>query len=217
LVGIAYFELAACRQSGQVRIFNGRLKDLAMRELLQFSVPITARADERKFSTEELCFATIWAGSGNRNLDGLNKNTFTYRNIITWYLKAAGFSGAAVASYLSISPSRANSLALATRKKIYSGVTIGLMKFVGVKENLSSDELSIHMFKSMRQEMRAAEDALFFCRGADLFVVSGSLRLGRAAYIAAMGPVIDLKCSCSMCKYQSNDLTPYWVEESTLA
>jgi len=186
-----------------------------MHEPLQFSVPTTARIKEDVLS-QDLLFPRY--GDGAR---GFKRGKFTdspsmYRNVITWYLKAAGLTTAAIASHLSISPSRVNALALRTRKQLYSGMTIDLMQWSAKEKKLSLEELPVHMFIAMKQEMWAAENALSYCIKADCRVMSGALRLGRAAYLAAMEPVVGLKCSCDLCKFQSSDFTPYWFEESEL-
>lgn len=184
-----------------------------MNEPLQFSRPTTARIKE-DVSSQDLLFPKYGDGARGFKHGKLTDSPSMYRNVITWYLKAAGLTTATIASYLSISPSRVNALALRTRKQLYSGITIELMQWSGKKKKLSPEELSVHMFVAMKNEMWAAEHALSYCNKADCRVRSGALRLGRAAYVAAMDPVVGLKCSCDMCKFQSSDFTPYWVEES---
>lgn len=186
-----------------------------MHERLQFSVPTTARIKE-DVSGQDLLFPRYGDGARGFKHDKLTDNPSMYRNVIIWYLKAAGLTTATIASHLSISPSRVNALALRTRKQLYSGVSIELMQWVGKEKKLSTDELPVHMFSATKNEMWAAEHALYFCNSADWRVVSGALRLGRAAYVAAMEPIVGLKCSCDMCKLQSSDFTPYWVEETEL-
>ena len=183
-----------------------------MSELLQFSVPSSARIKEDVLS-QDLLFPRYGDGARGFKHGKLTDSPSMYRNVIAWYLKAAGLTTATIASHLSISPSRVNALALRTRKQLYSGITVALMEWTGKEKKLSPEELPVHMFVAMKDEMWAAEHALFFCK-TDVRVVSGALRLGRAAYLAAMESIVGLKCSCDLCKLQSSDFTPYWVEES---
>lgn len=82
--------------------------------------------------------------NGNANQgkhDKLIRSPSMHRNVIVWYLKAAGFTTATIASHLSISPSRVNALALRPRKQLYTGISIELMQWSGKVENLSSEVL----------------------------------------------------------------------------
>lgn len=184
-----------------------------MSELLQFSVPTTARVKEDALS-RDLLFPRYGDGARGFKHGKLTDSPSMYRNVITWYLKAAGLTTATIASHLSISPSRVNALALRTRKQLYSGITIELMQWTGKEKKLSPEELPVHMFVAMKNEMWAAEHALAYCNKADCRVLSGALRLGRSAYLAAMESIVGLKCSCDICKLQSSDFTPYWVDEA---
>ena len=184
-----------------------------MHEQLRFSSPATARIKE-DVQSHDLLFPYYGDGTITFNHQKFTDSPSMYRNVITWYFKAAGLTTATIASHLSISPSRVNALALRTRKQLYSGLSIELMHWAAKEKSLSPGEIPVHVFAAIKSEMRAAEHALSHCYKGDCRVVSGALRLGRAAYVAAMEPVIGLKCSCDLCKLQSAEFAPYWGNET---
>ena len=84
---------------------------------LEFVEPTTARIKERGQGEELLAPhypVDVYSWGIHRPPD----SPTTYRNVISWYLKAAGLTGKEIGGYLSISASRANQLALRTQKQV---------------------------------------------------------------------------------------------------
>lgn len=146
------------------------------------------------------------------------KSPTMYRNIIAWYLKAAGLTGREIGEFLSISASRANQIALRTQKQIFkeygSIANMGLLT-KPEKQELEGEILAAHMFRGVRREMIAAEYALDRCIEQDLFVSSGALRIGRERYMAAYDKVAGTRCPCRYCTiFTKEDMGPYWTKDS---
>lgn len=179
---------------------------------LAFIEPKTARIKERN-AGEELLFPqypdslNLWA------LKRPQKSPTTYRNIIAWYLKAAGLTGKEIGSFLSISASRANQLALRTRKQVGHipwGITD--MQTLAKSANVDGQYLAAHLLRGTRHDMITAEFCLDRCIDQDPFVVSGALRLGRAAYASAYEKLAGIVCPCRWCTGPGMEpsLAPYW-------
>lgn len=182
--------------------------------MLEFHEPTLARSKEIAADLP-LLFPRYPFGGVSGLRDKLKVTATTYRNLVAWYLKAAGLSGAAVGDYLSISASRANGLASRSRKALFSSPwTKESMQFIAEQESLSDEAMAAHRLAAMRIEMMAAEQALDKCsHNADLRVVSGALRMGRAAYSSAYDTVAGTKCTCRMCSIAPNkSLGPYWLD-----
>jgi DNA-binding CsgD family transcriptional regulator len=184
-----------------------------MQTPLKFSTPTSARTKEQMVHGRPLIFADPSGYSPGFRYEKFADSPSMYRNVITWYLKAAGLRTGDIAAHLSISPSRVNGLAMRTRKQLFSGNTIETMRWLAKYDKIPPEEIPSHVFSAVKNEMWAAENALARCISADLFVTSNSLRLGRAHYLVAMEIAQGVKCSCDLCSRAPYDFTPYWGDE----
>lgn len=166
---------------------------------LQFVKPTTARLKQYDQPDELLFPSGSWfvlSLQQKRLLGGAS----AYRNVLAWYLRAADISSKEIANHLSISRSRANAIALKTQKAFYNGPwTIAAMEGYASTNALQNNQLQAHMVVARRVEMNAAESILDRCLHADWFAVSASLRIGRAAFQAALDSLGGEKCNCRMC------------------
>lgn len=147
-----------------------------------------------------------------------------YRNVIAWYLKAAGLSGPEVGNFLSLSASRANHLALRSRDQIFRYVSNrdSMQAIADQSPKLYKREPEVpesfvvaHMLRASRNEMIVAEYVLSnLCMSSDSFVVSAALRLGRKTYLASYEALGGLKCPCRWCNQGVGgaSLGSYWEE-----
>ena len=182
---------------------------------LEFREPVLARKSERE-KGEDIIMPSFPADFHLWNLKKPKESPTIYRNIIAWYLKAAGLTGKEIGDFLSISASRANQLALRTQKQIFDTYgSIANMEMLAKSERLDGEIKAAHMLRGMRQEMIACEYALFRCIEQDLFVVSAALRIGRERYSAAYKKVAGTRCPCRYCAiFKNEEQVPYWSEES---
>lgn len=147
----------------------------------------------------------------NSNLRWSAKKSPTlYRNIIAWYLKAAGLTGREVGEFLSISSSRASQLAARTRAQIFRTF------FDMTGGELAGEILEVHLLRGTRIEMIAAECALSkFCSEQNIHAVSAALRIGREQYLASYEKISGIKCSCRLCAlFDHENLGPYWTDRT---
>lgn len=146
----------------------------------------------------------------------------TYRNVVAWYLIAAGLSGQEAGDFLSISASRASFLARRSRNQIFNyasnrehmrEIAERLPSFRREQPEVPDEFFAAHMLRAARNEMIVAEYVLsIYCGQSDLFVISGALRRGRASYMAAYEALAGLKCPCMWCNrfVDGAPLGPYW-------
>lgn len=181
--------------------------------MLPFTKPTTAKAGEMQRGGADLLFASFRCDESALTGEPLTTRKSTYRNILAWYLSAAGLASSAVAAYLDISVSRANALANTTRTALYrSPWSIRMMRSAARAEGIESLGMAKHLFQVRRMEMHAAEHALAVCTPSDLLVVSGALRLGRGAYATELASFEGQRCACRLCKSIARDLSPYWED-----
>lgn len=182
---------------------------------LEFREPTLARKIERE-KGGDIFMPSFPTDFHSWHLKKSKESPTMYRNIIAWYLKAAGLTGKEIGDFLSISASRANQIALRTQKQIFdTHGTISNMEILAKSEKLDGEIKAAHMLRGMRQEMIAAEYALFRCIQQDSFVVSGALRIGRERYSAAYDKVAGTRCPCRYCAiFKNEEQGPYWSEDS---
>lgn len=182
---------------------------------LEFREPTVASKVERQ-KGGEIFIPSFPTDVYSWQLNKPKKSPVMYRNVIAWYLKAAGLTGREIGEFLSISPSRANQIALRTQKQIFSSHgNIANMEMLAKSEKLEGEILAAHMLRGMRREMMAAEYALDRCFEQDSFVVSGALRIGRERYSKAYEKVAGTRCVCRYCAiFKHEELGAYWSEKS---
>lgn len=182
---------------------------------LEFRKPTQASKIERQ-KGGEIAIPSFPTDVYSWRLNKPKKSPTMYRNVIAWYLKAAGLTGREIGEYLSISASRASQIALRTQKQIFSSHgSIANMEMLARTEKLEGELLAAHMLQGMRREMMAAEYAIDRCFEQDMFVVSGALRIGRERYSAAYDKVAGTRCPCRYCAiFKHEELGTYWSEES---
>ena len=187
---------------------------------LEFVEPKLASSIERK-GGEELLLPKYPTEVYSWQVKRPKKSPTLYRNIIAWYLKAAGLTGREIGDFLSISASRANQLALRTQKQIFdapwniANMTM-LSKNAGVE--LTGELLDAHLLRGVRREMIAAEYSLDRCIEQDTYAISAALRLGRKQYVAAYDKVAGTRCPCRWCScavFANESLGPYWEAEQS--
>lgn len=180
---------------------------------LEFVEPKLARNVERERG-EELLFPWRTTDVYAWTIKRPKTSPTLYRNIIAWYLKAAGLTGREIGDFLSISASRANQLALRTQMQIFDASgNIANMMILSKSENLKGELLAAHVLRGVRREMIAAEYSLDRCIEQDIYVISAALRIARKQYVAAYDKVVGIKCSCRYCAIFANEgLGPYWID-----
>ena len=185
--------------------------------LLEFVEPKLAGNIERK-GGEELLLPRYPRDVYSWQVKRPKKSPTLYRNIITWYLKAAGLTGREIGNFLSISASRANQLALRTQKQIFDAqwnIANMTMLAKNADAELTGELLDAHLLRGVRREMIAAEYSLDLCIEQDTYAISAALRLGRKQYIAAYDKVVAIKCPCKWCGcavFANESLSPYWQD-----
>lgn len=182
---------------------------------LEFVEPKLASNIERK-GGDELLFPRYPTDAYSWQVKKPKKTPTLYRNIIAWYLKAAGLTGREIGDFLSISASRANQLALRTQKQIFdapwniANLTM-LSKSAGME--LTGELLAAHLLRGVRREMIAAEYSLDRCSEQDTYAISAALRLGRKQYVVAYDRIAGIKCPCRWCAMLAHEnLQPYWID-----
>lgn len=141
-----------------------------------------------------------------------------YRNIIAWYLKAAGVKTTEIAKHLSISESRVKSLANRTKKQLYRGYNsiehcAQEMKLDKKQGSFDETKANRHLLSAALSEMQSAEYGLSMSIKADLLFVSKSLTIGRDAYMAQFNEIFGTKCNCRYCQIGLHEINPFWLEK----
>lgn len=184
-------------------------------QTLEFIKPKAARPQDGAHGRGDLVrpvFNDEHGGLGEQRLKGLRHET-TWRNLIAWYLKAAGISTDEIATHLSLSQSRVNSLATKARKQFFDFPwSVQVAKFSAKRDELHAQQAAAHVLRARRAEMQMAEHCLYLSSKSDLFVVSASLELGRRAYETALAATAGERCSCHLCRFPHITLEPYWKD-----
>ena len=127
-----------------------------------------------------------------QNLSKWKNMPSAYRNIVAWYLRAAGVSFKKIGVFLSLSSTRVSTLVTKVRQLVYSKNRIRQwdIENAGAKESLSAEAFKNHALKQWHKEMVDAEYilsnlSLLEIEG-DHFVISEALRLGRKVYSDAV-------------------------------
>ncbi len=179
--------------------------------LLEFVQPATAKLKAQPFQPEKWLHAHYSDVVLNAGQLLKLATPSAYRNVLAWYLRAAGLPTADIANHLSISPSRVNAVALHAQKSFYKGAwNIAFMTKEAKSLNLRNDQLASHMLLAKRDEMRIAEGVLDRCGSVSRAAISASLQLGRQAYLDAWKATAGVTCTCQMCRMKQDGLAPYW-------
>lgn len=180
---------------------------------LEFVEPKLASNIERK-GGEELLLPRYPIDVYSWQVKRPKRSPTLYRNVMAWYLKAAGLTGREIGDFLSISASRANQIALRTQKQIFDAPwNIAYMTMLSKSAGLEGEVLAAHVLRGVRREMIAAEFLLDRCIEQDTYAISAALRLGRKQYAVAYDKVAGVTCPCRWCVMFANEsLGPYWIE-----
>lgn len=179
---------------------------------LEFLEPRLAGRDERRKGAEALLLPTYPDYIYGSGIKRPKPSASTYRNLMAWYLRAAGLSGQEIGQFLSISPSRANQVAhRAQVQACDSALCISRMRSYAAATDITGDILQAHMLRAMQHEMAAAEYCLSSALPQDTYAISGALRIGRQRYLDAYAGIQGLKCPCPLCTgFRQESLAPYW-------
>lgn len=183
---------------------------------LEFVEPKLASNVERNGS-EELLLPRYPTNVYSWQIKRPKKSPTLYRNIIAWYLKAAGLTGREIGDFLSISTSRANQLALRTQKHIFDApwnITNMALLSKSAGMELTGDVLDAHLLRGVRREMIAAEYSFDQCIEQDTYAISAALRLGRKHYVDRCDRLAGIMCPCRWCRcavFANDNLDPYWI------
>jgi hypothetical protein len=186
------------------------------RSLLEFKKPTVASNKGHSNGVGMLIVPVSLIRSSELNANNLkkwNKMPSAYRNVIAWYLKGAGVPVKDIATFLSISSSRASALITKVRRLVYVHSTIHRLDKDFYKESVSPEVFKAHCLKQQYKEMIDAEYVLsmssLFGIQEDHYVVSEALRLGKQAYLESTEKLAGVTCDCFECSVVNNMINEY--------